>query len=89
LISNWASSLPACNAQQRLPPPKILKLADIVYAFLLSATGLTSAAAASTLLGFDPTAAGFDINNLDLPTAIGKRPGTPERSVMPLCYRMV
>lgn len=47
------------------------------------------AAAASTLLGFDPTAATFDINNLDLPNAAGMRPGAPESSIMPLCYKVL
>eukprot|EP00882_Tetradesmus_deserticola_P031452 GHRQ01035564.1.p1 GENE.GHRQ01035564.1~~GHRQ01035564.1.p1 ORF type:complete len:369 (+),score=117.10 GHRQ01035564.1:314-1420(+) len=44
---------------------------------------------ASALLGFDPTVASFDVNNLDLPNAIGKRPGAAERSVMPLCYKLL
>lgn len=44
---------------------------------------------ASTLLGFDPTAATFDINNLDLPNAAGMRPGAPESSIMPLCYKVL
>jgi hypothetical protein len=48
-----------------------------------------SASAASTLLGLDPTAATFDINNLDLPSAVGLRPGAPEGSVMPICYKVL
>lgn len=41
---------------------------------------------ASRLLGFDPTAS---LEDVELPTSIGKRPGAPEGSVMPLCYRVL
>jgi hypothetical protein len=42
------------------------------------------------LLGnFDPNAANFDINSVQKPLATGRRPGAPEGSVMPLCFRRV
>jgi hypothetical protein len=43
---------------------------------------------ASRLLGFDPNAPGFDINNVNTPSAGSSRPGAPS-SVMPLCFRDV
>jgi hypothetical protein len=44
---------------------------------------------ASKLLGFNPSAPGFDVNDLDLPpNSKGQRPGAPQ-SVMPLCYKIV
>ena len=45
---------------------------------------------ASQLLGFSHSSSTFDINSVPKPTAAGtgfRRPGTPESSVMPLCYR--
>lgn len=44
---------------------------------------------ASTLLGFNPNTSTFDINDVNLPTAVGQRPGAPEKSVMPLCFKVV
>ena len=44
---------------------------------------------ASALLGFSTTSPSFDINNVAMPTAAGKRPGAPELSVMPLCYKVL
>jgi hypothetical protein len=44
---------------------------------------------ASALLGFDPTPSRFDINNVNTPSAVGLRPGAPENSVMPLCYKIL
>jgi len=42
------------------------------------------------LLGnFDPNSPSFDINNVQKPMATGRRPGAPEGSVMPLCYRVL
>lgn len=41
------------------------------------------------LLGFDPSSATFDINNVQKPTSVGLRLGAPEGSVMPLCYKVV
>jgi hypothetical protein len=45
--------------------------------------------AALDLLNLDPISATFDINNVAKPLAFGLRPGAPEGSVMPLCYRQV
>jgi len=44
---------------------------------------------ASQLLGFDPTPADFDINEVVSPSAAGLRRKAPESDVMPLCYKDV
>ncbi|KXZ41007.1 hypothetical protein GPECTOR_997g267 [Gonium pectorale] len=44
---------------------------------------------ASQLLGFNPNADNFDINDVSKPTARNLRPGAPGDSVMALCYRDV
>ncbi|KAG2491580.1 hypothetical protein HYH03_010147 [Edaphochlamys debaryana] len=44
---------------------------------------------ASALLGFSTSDPAFDINDVTFPTAVGLRPGAPESSVMPLCYKDV
>jgi hypothetical protein len=41
------------------------------------------------LQNFDPNSAAFDINSVEKPLSTGLRPGAPESSVMPLCYRVV
>eukprot|EP00798_Chlamydomonas_sp_ICE-L_P026083 gene26083-11789_t len=45
--------------------------------------------AASELLGFSTSSPNFDVNQLDYPVSVGKRPGAQEKSVMPLCYKVV